>query len=75
LLINYFTLLLRAECGLQEAAIAQYDKLMIEFYQREQMDINGDWSAHSVDRITSTARLGSRLHLRDILNRLGFELK
>lgn len=59
----------------QEAAIAEYDKLMAEFYQKHQMEVNGDWSDHSVDRITSAARLGSRIQLREILNRLGFALQ
>ncbi len=59
----------------QEEEIEQYDRLMTEFYQQQQMAVVGDWSQHSVERIATAASLGGRDCLREVLQLLGFQLR
>lgn len=59
----------------QTAAIADYNEIMQAFYTQQNMDVVGDWSQHSSDRIASAEALRNRSHLRTILNNLGFALR
>ncbi|MBD1843439.1 NADPH-dependent oxidoreductase [Cyanobacteria bacterium FACHB-63] len=59
----------------QNDAIAQYDQTMSNFYTEQQMNIPGNWSQHSSERIASPEALRNRSRLREILNNLGFELR
>lgn len=58
----------------QSQAIACYDKVMKDFYSQQQMNVLGNWSEHSVKRITSAQSLSGRDRLRQALNNLGFKL-
>jgi len=59
----------------QDAAIAHYNEIMAAFYASQNMNIAGDWTQHSSDRVASPESLRNRSHLRDVLNQLGFELR
>src|SRR5579883_2107892 len=59
----------------QATAINHYDEIMAAFYAQQQMNVDGNWSQLSSDRIASAQALRNRAQLREILNRLGFELR
>lgn len=59
----------------QEAEIAQYNQTMRSFYTQQQMSVGGDWSEHSVKRVSGGAALSGRDRLRETLHKLGFLLK
>jgi nitroreductase len=59
----------------QDAAIAHYNEIMASFYASQKMKVEGDWTQHSSERIASAESLRHRVHLRDILHQLGFELR
>lgn len=59
----------------QTTAIEHYDEIMAAFYNKQQMNVQGNWSEHSSDRIANAQALRNRAHLREVLNRLGFELR
>jgi nitroreductase len=60
----------------QHAAVGGYDALMQGFYSNQSMPVpEGGWSLHSARRVASAAALNGRHVLRDVLGRLGFELK
>ncbi len=67
----------REQYGLdnQTDAIAHYDKIMQTFYAEQNMDVAGDWSHHSSERIATPEALRNRANLRAILNNLGFPLR
>lgn len=59
----------------QEQAIAEYDRVMTNFYQQQQTGVNSDWSTHSTARVANAAALGGRDRLTEILHNLGFEIR
>ncbi len=60
----------------EHAAVADYDSLMRGFYTDQGMPVPaGGWSLHSAKRVANAAALNGRHVLRDVLGRLGFELK
>lgn len=59
----------------QDEGISLYDQIMQEFYTSQQMNIPGDWSEHSSKRIGLAESLSGRHRLREVLNKLGFELR
>ena len=60
----------------EHAAVAAYDSLMQGFYGDQGMPVPaGGWSLHSAKRVANAAALNGRHVLRDMLGRLGFELK
>jgi len=59
----------------QQPAIERYNEVMAEFYAEQQMNDVGDWTQHSSDSIASAEALRSRSELRQVLNKLGFELR
>ncbi|WP_218596931.1 nitroreductase family protein [Chroogloeocystis siderophila] len=59
----------------QDAAIAQYNEIMQNFYREQQMNVTGDWAEHSVKRIATPQSLSGRDRLREALQNLGFELR
>jgi nitroreductase len=59
----------------QQAAIADYNSIMQQFYQAQQMTVSGDWVQHSVQRIATAQALNGRDRLKDCLHRLGFPLR
>ncbi len=59
----------------QDPAIARYNDVMATFYAEQQMNISGDWSQHSADRVASANSLRNRAQLREMLKNLGFELR
>lgn len=58
----------------QEEAIAYYNNIIKEFYTEQKMDVAGDWSEHSAERIATVESLRGRDRLREALNNLGFQL-
>lgn len=59
----------------QDEAIAHYNEVMKAFYTEQQMNVTGDWAAHSSKRIASPSSLTGRDRLREALNNLGFKLR
>ena len=59
----------------QADAIAEYDRVMTDFYQQQQTGVNSDWSTHSTARIANAAALGGRDRLTEVLHNLGFEIR
>lgn len=59
----------------QDNIIENYNHIMSEFYQNQKMNVNGDWSQHSTERVASAESLRSRINLKEILHKLGFELR
>jgi nitroreductase len=58
----------------QEEAIAHYNDIIKEFYTEQKMNVPGDWSEHSAQRIATVESLRGRDRLREVLNHLGFKL-
>ncbi|QKQ75020.1 NADPH-dependent oxidoreductase [Nostoc sp. TCL240-02] len=58
----------------QEEAIAHYNEIIKEFYTEQKMNVPGDWSEHSAQRIATVESLRGRDRLREVLNQLGFKL-
>ncbi|MEH1997469.1 MAG: NADPH-dependent oxidoreductase [Nostoc sp.] len=58
----------------QEEAIAHYNDIIKEFYTEQKMNVPGDWSEHSAQRIATVESLKGRDRLREVLNNLGFKL-
>ncbi|OYD89995.1 NADPH-dependent oxidoreductase [Nostoc sp. 'Peltigera membranacea cyanobiont' 210A] len=58
----------------QEEAIAHYNDIIKEFYTEQKMNVAGDWSEHSAQRIATVESLRGRDRLREALNNLGFKL-
>ena len=52
-----------------------YNEVMKAFYSKQQMNIPGDWSEHSANRVKSPQSLSGRDRLREALKNLGFELR
>jgi nitroreductase len=61
--------------GQQEAAIAQYNEVMQQFYDAQHMEVAGDWVEHSLKRVATAEALGGRDRLKESLQRLGFPLR
>jgi nitroreductase len=59
----------------QERAIADYNDIMTDFYASQGMDVAGNWSQHSVERIATAESLRHRARLQEVLHQLGFELR
>lgn len=59
----------------QEDAIAQYNEIMQQFYESQQMNVTGDWVEHSLKRVATGQALSGRDRLKEILQRLGFPLR
>ncbi|BAZ50627.1 nitroreductase [Nostoc sp. NIES-4103] len=59
----------------QDDAIAHYNNIIKEFYTEQKMNIPGDWSEHSAQRIATVESLRGRDRLREALNNLGFKLR
>ncbi|WP_348255461.1 NADPH-dependent oxidoreductase [Leptolyngbya sp. ST-U4] len=59
----------------QEEAIAQYNEVMQQFYESQQMNVAGDWVEHSLKRVATAQALNGRDRLKEILQRLGFPLR
>lgn len=58
----------------QDTAIERYNQEIANFYEQQQMNVQGDWSQHSVERVESTAALKGRDRLQEVLKNLGFPL-
>ena len=61
--------------GQQTDAIAQYNEVMRQFYESQQMNVAGDWVEHSLQRVATAQALNGRDRLKEILQRLGFPLR
>lgn len=59
----------------QEVAIAQYNEVMQQFYESQQMQVAGDWVEHSLKRVGTAQALNGRDQLKAIVQRLGFPLR
>ena len=59
----------------QDESIDHYNKIMADFYAKQQMNVVRDWAQHSSDRIANAESLRNRSQLRETLNNLGFELR
>jgi nitroreductase len=58
----------------QDAAITEYNEVMQQFYESQQMNVAGDWVEHSLKRVATAQALSGRDQLREQLHRLGFPL-
>jgi nitroreductase len=58
----------------QEEAISHYNDIMKEFYTKQKMNVSGDWSEHSAERIATLDYLKGCKNLRETLNNFGFKL-
>ena len=58
----------------QDAAITEYNEVMQQFYESQQMNVAGDWVEHSLKRVATAQALGGRDRLKEQLHRLGFPL-
>ena len=58
----------------QDAAITEYNEVMQQFYESQQMNVAGDWVEHSLKRVATAQALSGRDRLREQLHRLGFPL-
>ncbi|ABA23640.1 Nitroreductase [Trichormus variabilis ATCC 29413] len=58
----------------QEDAIARYNDIMKQFYTEQNMNVAGDWSEHSAERIATLDYLKGCKNLRETLNNFGFKL-
>jgi nitroreductase len=56
----------------QDEAIVRYNAAMAAFYEREQMNVTGDWSRHSSKRVAGPESLSGRHLLMHALRRMGF---
>lgn len=59
----------------QDRLIDQYDREMVDTYARLRMAVEGDWTAHSCQRVARMEDLKGRDRLRRILEARGFPLK
>lgn len=59
---------------MQDPVIAHYNHIMAAFYASQSVNVEGDWSQHSVGVATAES-LRNRARLREALNHLGFELR
>lgn len=59
----------------QDALIDRYNQEMVDTYKRLNMNVEGDWTLHSSQRIAAPENLKGRDRLRSILESLGFPLK
>lgn len=59
----------------QEEAIDQYNEIMQQFYESQQMNVAGDWVEHSLKRVATAQALNGRDNLKEVLQRLGFPLR
>jgi nitroreductase len=58
----------------EEEALEGYNQRMSEFYRQQQMNVQGDWSAHSSRRVAGPQTLSGRDVLRQSIEEQGFEL-
>lgn len=58
----------------QSEAISHYNDVMKEFYTEHKMNVAGDWSQHSAERIATLDYLKGCKYLRETLNNFGFKL-
>jgi nitroreductase len=58
----------------QGEAIARYNEIMKEFYSQQNMNVAGDWSENSAQRIATLDYLKGCKYLRETLNNFGFKL-
>ena len=58
----------------QEEAITQYNEIMQQFYESQQMDVAGGWVEHSLKRVATAEALSGRERLKEQLHGLGFPL-
>jgi nitroreductase len=58
----------------QDAAITEYNEVMQQFYESQQMNVAGDWVEHSLKRVATAQALSGRDRLKEQLHRLGFPL-
>lgn len=56
-------------------AVERYNATMNAFYTAQQMNVEGDWVDHSSRRVAGPQSLSGRHVLREVLHRLGFQLK
>ncbi|MGB9737702.1 MAG: NADPH-dependent oxidoreductase [Chloroflexus sp.] len=56
-------------------AVERYNATMNAFYTAQQMNVEGDWADHSSRRVAGPQSLSGRHVLREVLHRLGFQLK
>lgn len=59
----------------QDEAIAHYNDIIKSFYTEQKMNISGDWSEHSSQRIETVESIRGRARLREALHNLGFKLR
>ncbi|NMG22817.1 NADPH-dependent oxidoreductase [Brasilonema bromeliae] len=60
--------------GEQDEAIAHYNDIMKQFYTQQKMNVPGDWSAQSAERVATLDYLKGCKNLREVLNNFGFKL-
>ena len=63
------------DAAARDAAVSDYNQTMRDFYERQKMDVHGDWSQHSAKRVAGPEALSGRDKLRQILEQRGFGMK
>ena len=58
----------------QDEAIAHYNDIMKEFYIEQKMNVTGDWSENSAQRVATLEYLKGCKDLREVLNNFGLKL-
>ncbi len=58
----------------QGPAIDRYNRIIGRFYQEHKMDVDGDWSDHSAQRVLARKTGGGGKRLSEALKNLGFPL-
>ncbi len=59
----------------RDAAVSAYNQTMRDFYERQHMDVHGDWSQHSAKRVAGPEALSGRDVLGQILEARGFGMQ
>lgn len=59
----------------RDSAVTAYNQTMRDFYERQKMDVHGDWSHHSAKRVAGPESLSGRDVLGQILEQRGFGMK
>ena len=59
----------------RDAGVDAYNQTMRGFYERQGMDVHGDWSQHSAKRVAGPESLSGRDVLRQILEARGFKME
>ncbi len=61
--------------AIRDEGVAAYNETMHGFYESQKMNVQGDWSRHSAQRVAGPEALMGREILREVLEERGFGMK